>query len=57
MTPDLHHSRSEHWEAVRLSWKCRHIPIGTILLAILLLSGMFSATSMMWGYGPVNPGP
>ena len=47
----------EHREAVRLAWSSLHIPIGSILLGFLLLSGIISATSMVWGYGPVNPIP
>jgi hypothetical protein len=44
-------------EAVRLAWKSRHIPIGTILLGTMLLSGVISATSTMWSYGPAIPMP
>jgi hypothetical protein len=40
-----------------LAWKSIHVPVGTILLSALLLSGVFSAVSMVWGYGPVNPIP
>ncbi len=47
----------EHREAVRLDWMSMHIPVGAILLSTLLLSGIFSAASMVWGYGPVNPIP
>ena len=57
MAPDLHHSRSDHWEAMLLAWKSLHVPVGTILLVALLVSGAFSAISMVWGYGPVNPVP
>ena len=38
-------SRAEHKEAVRLSWKARHIPVGTLLLASLLLAAFFSLSS------------
>ena len=48
---------SERKEAVRLDWMSMHIPVGAILLSTLLLSGIFSAASMVWGYGPVNPIP
>lgn len=44
-------------EAARLAWKCRHIPFGTIALSIVLLSGILSMVTMVWGYGPVNPIP
>ena len=27
----------DHAEAVRLAWKSRHVPVGTILLVILIL--------------------
>ncbi len=53
--PDL--PEPEHKEAVWLAWRSLHIPIGSILIGILLLSGVVSATSMVWGYGPVNPIP
>ncbi len=45
----------EHKEAVRLVWMSMHIPVGAVVLGALLLSGIFSATAMVWGYGPVNP--
>jgi ABC-type transport system involved in cytochrome c biogenesis permease subunit len=48
---------SDHKEAVRLAWKCRHVPFGTIALSTLLLSGVLSMVSMVWGYGPGNPIP
>lgn len=48
---------SDHKEAVRLAWKAQHIPFGTIALSVLLLSGVLSTVSMVWGYGPVNPIP
>ena len=53
--PDL--PAFDHKEAVRLSWKSRHIPFGTILLVTLLLAGIFPAVSMVWGFGPANPIP
>jgi ABC-type transport system involved in cytochrome c biogenesis permease subunit len=53
--PDL--PAPEHREAVRLDWMSMHIPVGAILLSTLLLSGIFSAASMVWGYGPVNSIP
>jgi hypothetical protein len=57
MPHDPTQPRSEHWEAILLAWKSIHVPVGTILLGALLLSGVFSAISMVWGYGPVNPIP
>ena len=53
--PDL--PVSDHKEAVRLTWRSRHVPFGTIALSILLLSGILSMVTMVWGYGPVNPIP
>jgi hypothetical protein len=50
-------SRAEHREAVRLSWKARHIPIGTLLLGVLLLVVFLSAVSMVISLGPHNPIP
>jgi hypothetical protein len=50
-------SRAEHKEAVRLSWKARHIPVGTLLLGGLLLAAFFSAVFMVMFQGPHNPIP
>ena len=44
-------------EATRLAWRGRHIPVVTILLGTLLLSGVISMVSMIWSYGPSNPIP
>ncbi len=41
---------SDHREAIRLSRESLHIPVGTMFLATLLLGGVFSPVSMMWGY-------
>jgi hypothetical protein len=38
---------TEHREAVRLSWKSRHIPVGTLLMLGLLLACVLSAIFMM----------
>ena len=57
MPRDPYQPRSDHWEAMLLAWKSLHIPVGTILLVALLVSGAFSAIAMVWGYGPVNPVP
>jgi hypothetical protein len=43
---------SDHWEAVRLAWTSTHIPLGAILFGALLLTGILSAVSEVWGYGP-----
>jgi hypothetical protein len=45
----------EHREAVRLSWKSRHIPFGTILIGGLALAGVLSAVFMVLAEGPSNP--
>ncbi|WP_210484210.1 hypothetical protein [Microvirga antarctica] len=47
----------EHREAVRLSWKSRHIPWGTILLGSLIVSGVLSAILTVVAEGPANPQP
>ncbi len=49
--------KPEHKEAVWLAWRSLHIPVGTILVGALLLSGVISAVSTDWGYGPANPIP
>jgi hypothetical protein len=50
-------SQTEHKEAMRLSWKARHVPVGTLLLGILLLAAFFSAVFMVISQGPHNPIP
>lgn len=45
----------EHREAIRLSWKSRHIPFGTILIGGLALAGVLSAIFMVLALGPSNP--
>jgi hypothetical protein len=57
MASNLHQTRSDHWEAVRLAWKNLHIPVGTLLIGGLLLAGVLSAVATVWGQGPVNPIP
>jgi hypothetical protein len=57
MASDLHQTRSDHWEAVRLAWKSLHIPVGTLLIGSLLLAGVLSALAGVWGLGPVNAVP
>lgn len=47
----------EHREAVRLSWKSRHIPVGSILMGLLVLAGVLSAIFMVLAEGPSNPMP
>jgi hypothetical protein len=45
----------DHREAVRLSWKSRHIPFGAILIGGLALAGVLSAVFMVLSEGPSNP--
>jgi hypothetical protein len=44
----------DHWEAIRLSWKSRHIPVGTILISGLALASVLSAVFSIVAEGPVN---
>jgi hypothetical protein len=44
----------DHWEAVRLSWKSRHIPFGTILISGLALASVLSTVFTIVAEGPVN---
>jgi hypothetical protein len=48
---------ADHREAVRLSRVARHVPVRTILAAVLIFLGVCSALSMVWAYGPVNSLP
>jgi hypothetical protein len=50
-------SDPEHREAVKLSWKSRHIPFGTILIGGLALAAVLSAIFMVLAEGPSNPIP
>ncbi len=54
-TPNL--SASERREALWLALTSVRIPVGTILISLILLSGVASATATVWSYGPVNPLP
>jgi hypothetical protein len=47
----------DHAEAVRLAWKSRHVPIGTILLVILILGTVIPTILTILAQGPVNPIP
>jgi len=35
--PNFYSPVHEHWEAVRLAWKCCHIPVGLILGTLFVL--------------------
>ena len=44
--------KADHREAVRLSWKARHIPIGTILVSGLALASVLSTVFTIIAQGP-----
>jgi hypothetical protein len=47
----------ERREAIRLSWKSRHFPIGTILVGILVLGSLLPTIFTILALSPVNPMP
>jgi hypothetical protein len=54
----LHHQRSpEHREAVRLVWKSRHVPFGTMIIGVFLIACTASTVLSVWTLGPANPLP
>ena len=42
---------------MRLLWKARHVPIGTILICSLVAASVLSAVLSILAYGPVNGVP
>ena len=46
--------RQDHREAVRLSWKARHIPVGTILIGCLAVASMLSTVFTILAHGPAQ---
>jgi hypothetical protein len=46
--------RQDHREAVRLSWKACHVPVGTILISGLALASVMSAVFTILADGPVH---
>ena len=54
---DLTPAAQEHREAVRLSWKSRHVPFGTILLGTLMLGSLLPTIFTILAQGPINPVP
>jgi hypothetical protein len=44
-------------EAVRLTWKSRHIPVGTILMVCLVVASIASAILTILAESPSNPIP
>jgi hypothetical protein len=49
--------RRDHREAVRLTWKGRHVPIGTLLLIVLIVVCVLSAILMVMADSPSTPIP
>jgi hypothetical protein len=49
--------RLDHKEAGRLSWKSRHIPVGTLIIGGLALAAVLSAVFMVIAQSPSNPIP
>jgi len=47
----------DHKEAMRLTWKSRHIPVGAILLACLLAVSVLSAVLAIIAESPSSPIP
>ncbi len=47
-------NRLDHREAVRLSWKSRHIPFGTILISTLALASVLSTVFTIIAHGPAS---
>ena len=50
----LNRPRQDHWEALRLSWKAWHVPIGTILISGLALASVLSAVLAIVAQGPAH---
>jgi hypothetical protein len=51
-----HHSPvQEHREAMRLAWKCCHIPIGPILGTLFVLWSLLPTILTIVAQSPVNP--
>jgi len=46
--------RQDHREAVRLSWKARHIPFGTILVSGVALASVLSTVFTILSQGPAR---
>jgi hypothetical protein len=45
---------ADHREAVRLLWKSRHIPFGTILIGSLAVASVLSTVLTITAQGPAN---
>jgi hypothetical protein len=51
-----HHSPvQEHREAMRLAWKCCHIPVGPILGTLFVLWSLLPTILTIVAQSPVNP--
>lgn len=57
MSNTEHSPAQEYREAVRLAWKSRHVPIGTILLGTLMLGSLMPTIFTIIAQSPVNPIP
>jgi hypothetical protein len=54
---DICSPAQEHREAMRLSWKSRHFPLGTILVGILVLGSLLPTVLTRLALSPMNPMP
>jgi hypothetical protein len=50
-------SRRGHWEAVRLEWLSRHVPVGTVLIGVIAAVILASAVFAILAQSPSNPIP
>ncbi len=47
----------EHREAIRLAWKCYHIPVGPILVTLFVVWCLLPTILTIVAHSPVNPVP
>jgi hypothetical protein len=50
-------SVQEHREAVRLAWKSRHIPMGSMMIGTSLVGSLLPTILTILAQSPVNPMP
>jgi hypothetical protein len=50
-------SRRGHWEALRLEWLSRHVPVGTLLISVVAAVIIASAVFTILAQSPSNPIP
>ncbi len=55
--PSVSLSVQEHREAVRLAWKSRHVPFGSMLIGTLLVGSLLPTILTILAQSPVNPIP